>query len=212
MEQFITDEPHPRELWDETLPEALFLVLTNFALLPVITRLVRTGDWATAGNFFGVLIASSAYHMCRAGVLCLFDYPLLRIGDYLFVYRALVWAIASLVARPRVFGPGRALQVRAAFHFVFMIPVSLIILGSEHNDIWIPVAGFVLPLAIAVVVSLSLGERFVNDWRWGGLAISMFVIGAILGFCVGAEVYNWAHSLWHAFVMMALYAFVRATE
>lgn len=204
-------EPHPVEQWDETLVEGLFLVLSNFAIVPVIVHLVRHGHWASAGNYTGVLVVSSLYHMCRAGVLCLFEYDLHRIADYLFVYRAVVWTFAALATRRSVFGE-RATEARAAFHFLFMILVTLVLLGARESSPLVPLCGFVFPLVTAVLFSVRTGARLVTAWGWGAAAGVLFVAGATLGFLMPVHEYNWAHTLWHTFVMLSMYAFVRATE
>jgi len=205
-------EAHPAERWDEGWWEGVFLVLSNFALVPVIARLLRKHDWATASNYVGILLVSSLYHMCRAGVVCLFEYKLHRIADYLFVYRALVWTFASLVARPGVFGRNRSHVARASFHFAVMVPVTLVLLGADHTSHWIPIIGFVFPLAVATAVTATYRVPFVNDWTWGTLALALFAVGGALGFALPNREYKWAHTLWHVFVMLSMYGFVRATE
>ena len=205
-------EIHPTERWDESWTEGLLLVLSNFALLPVVTRLLRRRDWATAANYLGVLLVSSLYHGCRAGFLCPGDYKMLRIADYLFVYRSVVWSFAALVARPRIFGLERSHVMRGAFYFSVMVPMTLILLTCEHTSPWVPFTGFIFPLAVAAAVTNAYRQPFINDWVWGTLGLALFSGGGVLGFALPSRDYNWAHWMWHVFVMLSMYCFERAKE
>lgn len=185
--------------------EGLFLVLSNLAFVPPIILVLWIGELATAWNFFGVFAVSSIYHSCRADFFCLYSVERLQIADYLFVWRALTWAITYIGTDPRSKTGNR--QHMALYYF--FTNVSFVIVLSGYQGLWLAVTGAGAPIVTVLVLS-ALGHRrlFTRD----GWAAVTLLFGGLAGvfFALPHSDYWWAHSLWHIAAAIAQFSFLLA--
>lgn len=187
--------------WDGDVLSGTLLVFTNAALVPAIFTLTLMGDAVSALLFTNTLIASSHYHLCRAGLFCLFRYEMHKMHDYLSVYISMIWILTKLGIR--------SLHLHVfAFFFAFLI-AQFFILG-EADTAMLPLVGIGLPTLIAFVHSRVKKTRLFYHTGWAVATFVFALAGAVFMFALSEGAYGWAHSLWHVFSMLAAWTFIIA--
>ena len=157
--------------------------------------------------YFSLLIASSLYHACRAGFVCLVPYIEHRKLDYLFVYTAVLWTLTTGLGRSHAIPIRRRLVV----YYLFLLPVTIMIVGNYEGH-WVQLVGGLLPALLMIAIAHTYGVALFRRWPW---AVTSFVLAGIAGvfmFVMPSHTYEWSHSVWHIFSMLALACLIYSTR
>ncbi len=191
-----------------TAVEGAFLVLTNLALVPALFYSARRWLFAELAILSVVFLASSAYHLCQAGFVCLLDvgFSAFQLSDHFWVFSALLWVV--------LFFAGLGLEYRFVILVLSQLLLLLLILEFGH-DSWfsaVVIGGIVL---IAFLLLVFVG-RAVPDVSIANLVVALLLVGG--GFVLfllagdpphdrdpGDPSYGPFHAGWHVLIMLAVY-------
>lgn len=187
--------------WDGNTVAGSLLVLSNSALVPAIFTAALYGDVVSALLFTNTLVASSFYHLCRAGLLCLFRYEMHKMHDYLSVYIASTWILTKLGIR--------SLHLHVFTYFFSFLITQFFILG-ESPTAMLPLVGIGLPTLIVLVHSRIKQTRLFYRTSWTVATFVLAAIGSVFMFALSDAAYGWAHSLWHVFEMLSVWTYLIA--
>jgi len=193
----------PVAIWDGSdVLGAVLNVGSNIFILPAVALSVWRRDYASALIYTHVFIASNLYHMCRAGLLCAYQFEKHQMTDYLFVYRAIVWTLTRLSVR----------SVREhIILFVFFTAVVYFAVEAKVSDLALPVLGIGLPLLVALLISCTMHRPVFRNDVWAGITFALMGVGGAFMFLADAPDYWWAHPMWHLFSMTASFTAELAT-
>lgn len=194
------DDPVP--IWDGDVLGGVLNAATNIFILPAVALAVSRRDYATTLVYTHVFFASMMYHVCRSGVLCLFEFEKHQMTDYLFVYRAIIWTLTRIAVRDK--GQHVAL-------FLFFTGIVYVLIEAKAPQSVLPLIGIGLPLLTAAVLSVTEKRKMFHDWRWALTTAVLIVVAGVFMFLFGASDYRWAHPLWHVFSMLASWTSELAT-
>ncbi len=188
--------------------EGAFLVLTNLALVPALAYCARRWLFPELAILSVVFLASSTYHMCQAGFVCLLDvgFSAFQLSDHFWVFSALLWVVLFFV--------GLGLEYRFVILVLSQLLLLLLILEFGHDKFFsaVVIGGIVL---IAFLLLAFIG-RAVPDISVANLVVALLLIGG--GFVLfllagdpahegnpGDPNYGPFHSAWHVLIMLAVY-------
>lgn len=184
----------------QTTDDGLFLVLSNFAILPAVIYTVYKHLFIDAAILVIMFIASSVYHLCQSDFFCAVSFNALQIVDHFFVYQTLIWVLFYIVNIPLV----HRLTLLLFFQ-MGLLPFTL----QYVNSWWL--TGITL-LLIGVVCVVSLTFFY---WDKPVLSKFDFCIAVILigtGFYLhvlagppGVPNYWLWHALWHMLAMLGIF-------
>lgn len=194
-------------LWDGNIFGGVLLVLTNLALVPSVMLLAERGDATSGLVLLLTFFASVLYHSCRAGFVCLAQYELHVLVDYLFVYVGAIWVVASLPFE--ILKSAGDAQMHAFFFFLFLGPMVLAIV-SEVMFSLLPVIGVALPFVSVLIYARLLAFPRRKLFRKGALpllltAAAFLVLAGVCMFVLQNGIYAIAHSLWHVLSMAGVF-------
>ncbi len=181
-------------IWDGDLAGALLNALSNLFLLPAAMLAAYRFDVASVVVYSHVFLASNLYHMCRSGLLCVYEFEKHRMSDYLFVYRAIVWTLTRLAvdsAREHV-----AL-------FLFFSGLVYFTVHAQLGTVVLSVVGIVLPLLTCALLACYARRRLLPRPWWGVVTALLMAVAAAFMFFPPPSAYWWAHPVWHVFSMTA---------
>jgi len=185
----------PVAIWDGSDVLGAFLnVGSNIFILPAVVLSLRRGDIASAIIYSHVFIASNLYHLCRAGLVCLYEFEKHQMTDYLFVYRAIIWTLTRLATIKRSEHVIAFLYFTGILYFLVEAKVSAFVLAMF---------GIAVPLLSAIVISCSMRRRLVHNEMWAAVTFALIGLAGAFMFLPGPSDYWWAHPVWHLFSMTA---------
>lgn len=196
-----------QEQLNSNLAGSILLVISNLFLVPAIFESFEIGEEASAIVYFSLLVASSLYHACRSGLVCLVAYIDHRKLDYLFVYTAVIWTLTTGLGRSHAI----PLRRRLVVYYLFFLPVAIMIVGNYEGH-WVQLVGGLLPGLTMVVIARMYGVAL---FRRPALAFVALFFGGIAGlfmFIMPYYTYEWSHSVWHIFSMLALAFLIYSTR
>lgn len=208
MGAFRTETEHP---WpDNTVVGGFFLVITNFILLFAIFYLLRIGHWDTAAVLTTLMLASTAYHSCRAGFVCLMRFRDAQVLDHLSVYAALLWVTSKCIVKNEWFSdevretyPDLVLRARVALFFLLSLPVSGFVLNNPES-FWTNIFGFILPFVLILISSAWTGAPIFYQPLYGWIGIILFSASIVFYSLCPKTWYDTAHSIWHVLSMLSI--------
>lgn len=185
---------------------AIALVASNAPLLLAVAYCVVYGLIPEAAVTTATFLASSMYHLCQTTDVCVFSLYTHVISDHIFVFTLVVWMFLFLL-RMR-------LDVHAALFvlgLLFIVPVMI-----QYMNAWWVTPVVALVLLVAYVATWALRGRW-PAYDWLDMAIGVTLMAAGCGFFFAAGPpdganYVWAHSIWHALVMLGLYFALEMTD
>ncbi len=185
---------------DTNLNDALFLILSNLALLFAIGFSIKR-QLLPETTILGILMSVSiTYHFCQTGISCLFPLDTLREMDHFFVYSTLIWIVLYFIEPPW--------PIRISVFFlaqVFIFPFLLTFLETN----W--VAGVLIGVIVvgALFLLFIVVQRIPNiDWLDLLIAAILLGVGFALHITAGdpeGSNYSVPHSIWHILSMLAIY-------
>jgi hypothetical protein len=197
-------------VWSGNVVGGLALVFSNIALLPAIFLATRRGYVVLGFLLLRTFVASTFYHACQGGFVCLMSYDMHVRSDYFAVYDGIVFVITSLPFRP--LQNAAESQKHFLLYVLLFTPLIYFILAGTPFYI-LPLFGILAPFVIAGVYGYLRGVRLFR--RRGGVWLAVaaglaFAIGGALMFFVPDTYYYTAHSLWHVFSMIGAYLLILA--
>lgn len=185
---------------------AIALVASNAPLLLAVAYCIVYGLLPEAAVTTATFLASSAYHLCQTTDVCVFSLYTHVISDHIFVFTLIVWMFLFLL-RIR-------LDVHAALFvlgLLFVVPVMI-----QYMNAWWVTPVVALVLIVAYVATWAVRGRWpAYDWLDMGIGVALMVAGCGFFFAAGppdGANYVWAHSIWHALVMLGLYFALEMTD
>lgn len=196
-----------QEQLNSNLVGALFLVLSNLAIVPSILLSFYLREEDSAIAYFNVFVASVLYHSCRSGFNCSVPYIDHRKLDYLFVYFAVLWTLTTGLGKSHII----PYRIRLVVFNLFFLPVAILIVGNYEGH-WVQLVGGVLPALVMITVAKHYGVHLFRRIWW---AVAAFVLGGLAGlfmFIMPYNTYEWSHSVWHVLSMSALFCLIYSTK
>ncbi len=191
--------------------DAVLLVGSNIALLPAIAYTYRLGLTPELSVLAAVFVVSSVYHLCQTDTVCLLGvrFTVFQHQDHFFVYGALVWIVLYLIG----------LRLPQRFAVFVWIQALLFPLILEFMSAWW-FSGLVVGIVVlSAVLLVAIVTKSVPKYNLFSLVAA--VVLTAVGFAlhvVGGDPsppsetggsanrsYTIFHSLWHIFVMLAIY-------
>jgi len=188
----------------QTVAGGLFLVLSNLFMSPAIYLSLLQNANASALVYFSLLIASSAYHACRAGFGCVVGFDDHVKLDYLYVYFSVLWTITH-VGRSHVIRH----DTRLLIFVLFFLPTAFLIVGG-HMNAGVPIVAGVLPGLAMGWVALRNRVKVFRRLPWALLGIAIGGVACIFMYLLPSVDYEWAHGIWHTLVMLAVACIIYA--
>ena len=188
------DLADPDPIWNGDIVSALLNGLSNLFLLPAAALAAYRFDVKTVIVYTHVFIASNLYHLCRAGVLCVYEFEKHRMSDYLFVYRAIAWTLTRLATET---------SSEHVALFLFFSGLVYFTVDAQLGPAVLSVVGIVLPLITCVILAVYARRRLIARPWWGAATVLLMAIAAAFMFFAPHSAYWWAHPAWHAFSMTA---------
>lgn len=185
----------------------VFLVLSNIFLAPAIYESFVIGEAPTAIVYFNLLFASSLYHACQANFGCVVDYADHRKLDYFFVYIALLWTITTGLGRSHAL----SYRTRSLVFCIFLLPIAIMVIG-DYEGVWIYLTAGVLPALIMIALCHNRGVRLFQRPTWVVVSAAIALPAFVFMYTLDKEDYEWAHGLWHVFIMLSIACLVLATK
>ena len=191
-------------IWDgEDSLGAVLNVTSNIFILPAVILALRRHDYSSVVVYVYVFIASNLYHLCRAGLLCVFQYRNHQITDYLFVYLAIIWTLTRL-----------SIRRRRSHVFLFLVFYGFAIFCVEAHlpPALLPIMAMLPPLVSALLVSVFAKSPVFRSNIWAGVTFGLIALAGVFMFILGPDEYWWAHPVWHVFSMSAIFTAELATN
>lgn len=195
------DDPVP--IWDGgDILGAILNVASNIFILPAVALSLRRLDFASAIIYTHVFLASNMYHLCRAGLVCAYEFQAHQITDYLFVYRAIVWTLTRLSTRT---------DREHLILFVFFSGVVYFCVEARVSAFVLAAFGIALPLLTAILISCSMHRPMFQSETWAFVSFALIAVAGAFMFLPAPHEYWWAHPIWHLFSMSASFTAELAT-
>lgn len=187
---------------------AVWLVLSNAVLVPVVILAWWRSLWLESSHAFALMIASSLYHVCDTGGGCLgVGFNALRSIDFFFAYLT-VFIVALTLGRV-------PLRFKIFLYISCIPPILALVLGERfnHHDVREHFARitpvFVISVTVVTVLLahvLALGRNLSKiDWPDAFMA-GFLTLGAVVARAhEDGDSYAIFHGLWHLLLFAALY-------
>lgn len=196
-----------QEQLNSNLVGGLFLVLSNLFIVPAIIESLYAREEDSAIVYFNILIASSLYHSCRAGFVCVIAYIDHRKLDYLFVYFAVMWTLTTGLGKSHTI----PYRIRLVVFNFFFLPMAILIIGNYEGHA-VQIVGGLLPGISMYIIAKHYGVPLFRRWGWALAAIVLGGIAGLFMFAMPYNTYEWSHSVWHIFAMLALLCLKKSTR
>lgn len=189
----------------------LFLVGSNWALLPAIIYALKLRLIAIFTVLAIVFLQSSVYHLCQVDFGCVLDiqFEILRSGDHFFVYSALIWIAMYFIDLQDNY----KIAVLLVFQFI-LLPLIL-----QFVDTWWFSLVIIILLVVVIVALLLFVTKTPPIVKVPSLIVMLLLLaGGFVFFYLGGEPfspdeadvesdsskkYSTFHSLWHIAVMLS---------
>lgn len=193
----------PVAIWDGSdVLGAVLNVGSNIFILPAVALSLWRRDYASAIIYSHVFLASNLYHLCRAGLMCLYEFEKHQMTDYLFVYRAIVWTLTRLATQT---------AREHLIAFVFFTGIVYFCVEAKVPAFVLAAFGIALPLASAIVISCTMHRRLFHNETWAAVSFALIGLAGAFMFLPDPSEYWWAHPVWHLFSMSASFTAELAT-
>ena len=190
-------------------PEGIFLVLSNFFVVPSLFYALFLNQIPEAAILGIIGITSTFYHLCQTGFFCITkedcstndNFSLMQFADEFFVFLAILWFIAYFFGTTAKY---RSLECTISFVFIAQAIVFMPLVSKS---------GFLYYEIAIVVVSIfffffAAQKRTIIHWISFLIGILIIIAGAVL-FIVGGDpgdrLYTWLHGVWHILLLVAVF-------
>jgi len=179
-----------------------FLVLSNAAIAPALFVAIKRKLYPEAAVLFTLAMVSSPYHFCQIGAVCVFPFESVQLSDHFFVYSSLLWM--------SLYFSDTTLEERFCMFFMLQGLLLPSVIRYVSTNSWLLSAVVIGGAAISALFVMGFMHRRAPKFGVADLIASAMFIGVGLFFHIyagepGGDNYGWAHSLWHCFVMVAIY-------
>ena len=216
MHNYRVETQHP---WpDSSFAGGVALVITNLILILPVVHLAWRLRFDYAAALLTTMVASILYHSCRAGFFCEYRFRDHQITDHIFVYVTLIYVASRLAVRRSFFPrnirlqyPELLLTARVAFFFIILLPTVMANMFNPES-IYPGLFGFGIPVVVILLGACVSGERLFYSNFYGLVGTVLFLLS--VGFYAFAphSWYQWSHSVWHLFSMLAVYFIIFAAD
>jgi len=216
MPHYRVETQHP---WpDSSFVGGLALVLTNLILVFPVVHLAWLLRFDYAAALLTTMLASIAYHGCRAGFFCEYRFRDHQITDHIFVFLTLIYVASRLAVRRSFFPrnvrleyPEILLTARVAFFFAIVLPTVMANMYNPESPL-AALFGFGVPIAVVILGACVSGERLFYDVKFGLIGSGLFLVSVAFYACAPHSWYQWSHSIWHLLSMLSVYFIIFAAD
>lgn len=189
-------------------PGEYFVVFSNLAIIPSIVISIVEEKLGNASILTGNLVISTIYHLCQSDFFCIFEteiqgernYRLLQDADQFQVSLTISWFVMYFLGIKTSY---------AATALFLLIPVFLLSVLSGTGSLHTIILVSIVLLIAGVLIYGVIKKNTVAFNLWYAIAASVLLITGFVFFVIGEDPgrhqYNTFHSLWHIFLMLAVF-------
>jgi len=196
-----------QEQLNSNLAGAIFLVISNLAIVPSILLSFYLHEEDSAIAYFNVFVASVLYHSCRSDFNCVVPYVDHRKLDYLFVYFAVLWTLTTGLGKSHII----PYRIRLVVFNLFFLPVAILVVGNYEGH-WVQLVGGLFPALVMIAVANHYGVHLFRRIWWAVAALAVGAAAGLFMFVMPYSTYEWSHSVWHILSMTALFFLIYSTK
>jgi len=194
------DDFFPPSSANSPVPAGVLLVASNLVLAFAIYYTLECRDYATSLFFYALMLMSGMYHECRAFNKCVVPFEAHIMLDYIFVYISLIWTITAV-------GIEHAIHYRKRLIvFIVFFSITIVFIFNQSSAWLVALVGPVGAGIVMITLSIIHQTPLFKVWQMAVLGLVLGGIGGFFMYLTPYEDYDWAHTLWHIFSMLALFS------